>query len=41
MRYFQFQHKKRDITVQPEITHIYFGMHPVYGFPTVRGYNPN
>jgi len=40
---FQFQHKKRDVTVQPVITgnYIYFGMHPVYLSPTVRGHNPN
>jgi hypothetical protein len=33
--------KKRDFTVQPQITYIYFGMHSVYRFPTVRGHNPN
>jgi len=38
---FQFQHKKHDVTVQPVITYIYFVMHPVYCFPTVRGHNPN
>jgi len=38
---FQFQHKKRDITVQPVITCIYFVMHPVYCFRTIRGHNPN
>jgi len=37
----QFQHKKRDVTVQPVITYIYFGMHPVYHIPTVRGHNTN
>ena len=29
------QHKKRDVTGQPVITGIYFGMHPVYRFPSV------
>jgi hypothetical protein len=33
--------KNRDVTVQPLITYIYFGMHPVYHFPTARGHNPN
>jgi len=28
----QFQHKKHDVTVQPIITYIYFGMHPVIVF---------
>jgi len=37
---FHFQHKKRDVTVQPVITYIYFGMHPVYRLPTVRGHSP-
>jgi len=38
---FQFQHKEHDVTVQPVITgtYIYFSMHPVYCFPTVRGHN--
>jgi len=38
------QHKKRDVTVQPVIpvtTGIYFGMHPVYCFSTVKGHNTN
>jgi len=38
---FQFQHKKHDVTVPAVITYIYFGMRPVYRFPTLRGHNPN